>query len=260
MTTEIVSYGLNDAQRLILEQRTPIEAIKYRQGRGNTKLAYVSHAWVTRVLNEAFGFRWSWDVTDTVIVPDLLAPAEVIVRGRLTVTTPDGGTVVKEQFGTCDVKRYKDGGIISLGDDLKAASSDALKKAASLLGVALDLYGAADDPLPGHERSAYQPNGNGNGHTEPAGRPQWKNPDEAKAWAAKQTDAAGTCVYGHARHVDASYDKLRREALASTTPPKTAAEFFDLWYAHVQAKVDEANVKLAAELDKAAAGDEQPRF
>lgn len=304
MTTEIVSYGLNDAQRLILEQRTPTEAIKYRQGRGNTKLAYVSHAWVTRVLNEAFGFRWSWDVTDTVIVPDLLNPAEVIVRGRLTVTTPDGGTVVKEQFGTCDVKRYKDGGIISLGDDLKAASSDALKKAASLLGVALDLYGAADDPLPGeepqpkaatkaaaqtsapkqtvkapapaqkaaqrdpsgfddlpgHERSAYQPNGNGNGHTEPAGRPQWKNPDEAKAWAAKQTDAAGVCVYGHARHVDASYDKLRREALASTTPPKTAAEFFDLWYAHVQAKVDEANVKLAAELDKAAAGDEQPRF
>jgi hypothetical protein len=114
------------------------------------------------------------------------------------------------------------------------------------------------DDLPGHERSAYQPNGNG--HTEPAGRPQWKNPDEAKAWAAKQTDAAGVCVYGHARHVDASYDKLRREALASTTPPKTAAEFFDLWYAHVQAKVDEANVKLAAELDKTAAGDEQPRF
>ena len=287
---------------------TLTEAIRYRQGRGNTKLAYVSHAWVTRVLNEAFGFRWSWDVTDTVIVPDLLDPHEVIVRGRLTVTTPDGGTVVKEQFGSTDVKRFKDGGVISLGDDLKAASSDALKKAASLLGVALDLYGAADDPLPGettgpatastkpsverngqhattnkrtvaqkapenatsddefnglpgHERSAYKPKGNGHAQSsEPARRPQWAGIDEAKRWALKQCDAAGQPVYDHSRHVDASYDKLRREALASANSPKTASEFFDLWYAHVLAKVAEANAKLASELDAAAAGDEQPRF
>ena len=286
MDTALTVSGLNDAQRMILEQRTPTEAIRYRQGRGNTKLAYVSHAWVTRVLNEAFGFRWSWDVTDTVIVPDLLDPHEVIVRGRLTVTTPDGGTVVKEQFGSTDVKRFKDGGTISLGDDLKAASSDALKKAASLLGVALDLYGAADEPLPGEEppgratkkaagatnggtvtvktpapaQKPVQPNGNGNGNghkaPEPAGRPQWAGIDEAKRWAMKQGDAAGQLVYDHSRHVDASYDKLRRTALAGPNPPKSAAEFFDQWYAHVLAKVADANVKLAAELDAAAANDD----
>ena len=282
MDTALTVSGLNDAQRMILEQRTPTEAIRYRQGRGNTKLAYVSHAWVTRVLNEAFGFRWSWDVTDTVIVPDLLSPSEVIVRGRLTVTTPDGGTVVKEQFGSTDVKRFKDGGTISLGDDLKAASSDALKKAASLLGVALDLYGAADEPLPGEEppgrtstkaaasattakatvktpapaQKSVQRNGNGNKEPEPAGRPQWAGIDEAKRWAMKQCDAAGQLVYDHSRHVDASYDKLRRMALAGPNPPKSAAEFFDQWYAHVLAKVADANVKLAAELDAAAANDD----
>lgn len=32
--------------------------------------------------------------------------------------------------------------MVSLADDLKAAASDALKKAASLLGVGLELYGA----------------------------------------------------------------------------------------------------------------------
>jgi hypothetical protein len=75
------------------------------------------------VLNEAFGFRWSWDITDTMIIPDLMDPHEVIVHGRLTVTTPDGGTVVKEQFGSADVKRYKDGRVISLGDDLNPLMS-----------------------------------------------------------------------------------------------------------------------------------------
>ncbi len=316
MDTALTVAGLNPAQAMILSQRTPAEAIRYRVGRGNgQQLAYVSHAWVTRVLNEAFGFRWSWDVTDTVIVPDLTNPAEVIVRGRLTVTTPDGGTVIKEQFGSTDVKRYKNGGVISLGDDLKAASSDALKKAASLLGVALDLYGASDDPLPGEEpakrpaggatkaageRKAQNsttkaPNGaqrapqsattatsatdadfdrlpsaskepaqaaalakNGSNGHKPT-RPTWAGPDDAKAWAAKQTDAAGVLIFAHANHVANAYDKLRRSYTAEAEHP-TPAGFFDRWYADVQRRIDEANAKLDAELDAAAAAQEQPNF
>jgi hypothetical protein len=309
--------GLNPAQAMILSQRTPADAIRYRQGRGGSqRLAYVSHAWVTRVLNEAFGFRWSWDVTDTVIVPDLTNPAEVIVRGRLTVTTPDGGTVVKEQFGSTDVKRYKNGGVISLGDDLKAASSDALKKAASLLGVALDLYGASDDPLPGEEpatrpaggatkaagerktqnsttkahngaqrapqsattatsadaefdklpsastapaqAAALAKNGNGSNGHRPA-RPTWAGPDDAKTWAAKQTNAAGVLIFAHANHVANAYDKLRRAYTAEAEHP-TPAGFFDRWFADVQRRIDEANAKLDAELDAAAAAEEQPHF
>ncbi len=316
MDTALSVPGLNDAQRMILEQRTPTDAIRYRQGRGGGKdLAYVSHAWVTRVLNEAFGFRWSWDVTDTMIMPDLLDPHEVIVRGRLTVTTPDGGTVVKEQFGSTDVKRYKNGGVISLGDDLKAASSDALKKAASLLGVALDLYGASDDPLPGEkpatqatggatkaagerktqnstgkahndaqrapqsatpatsanaefdklpsaskepQRAAVLAKANGSNGHRPA-RPTWAGPDDAKAWAAKQVDAAGVLIFAHANHVANAYDKLRRAYTAEAEHP-TPAGFFDRWYADVQRRIDEANARLAAELDAQAAAEEQPNF
>lgn len=206
MDTALTVTGLNEAQRMILEQRTPTEAIRYRQGRGNARLAYVSHAWVTRVLNEAFGFRWSWDVTDTVIIPDLMNPAEVIVRGRLTVTTPDGGTVVKEQFGSTDVKRFKDGGVISLGDDLKAASSDALKKAASLLGVALDLYGASDDPLPGEE----PPPKATTGATKPAAQ---RNASPAPTQTHKAPTAPTTST-------DAEFERLPS---ASTAPAQAAA-------------------------------------
>lgn len=61
---------------------------------------------------------------------------EVLVLGRLTA-----GTVCKTQFGTSSITRNKQTGeVISLGDDLKAAATDALKKAATLLGVGLSLY------------------------------------------------------------------------------------------------------------------------
>ena len=128
---------LNDAQRVVMEQRTPQEAIRTRQGRGGRQFRYVTHAYVTRTLNQAFGWAWDFEVLDTRIVPPD-NPQEVVIRGRLTVRTKNG-TIVKEQFGSSQVKR-SGGQITSLGDDLKAATSDALKKCASLLGLALDLY------------------------------------------------------------------------------------------------------------------------
>ena len=61
---------------------------------------------------------------------------EVLVLGKLTA---EG--ITKMAFGSMQISRNKDTkAIISLGDDLKAASTDALKKAASLLGVGLYLY------------------------------------------------------------------------------------------------------------------------
>jgi hypothetical protein len=76
------------------------------------------------------------------------------------VHTPHGD-LVKTQFGSAEVKRARKTGLpLSIGDDLKAASSDALKKASSLLGLALDLYRSDDD----------KPDQNGNGHAEGNGR------------------------------------------------------------------------------------------
>lgn len=236
--------GLNPAQAMILSQRTPTDAIRYRQGRGGSqRLAYVSHAWVTRVLNEAFGFRWSWDVTDTVIVPDMHDPQEVIVRGRLTVTTPDGGTVVKEQFGSADVKRFKSGGVISLGDDLKAASSDALKKAASLLGVALDLYGASDEPLPGEEPAKTTTSGartasaqrNGGNVTTKAPNAAQRAPDDAEA-------------------------EFERLPSASTAPAQAAALAKNGSNGNGHKPPALTDAQLNAELDAQAATEEEPLF
>ncbi len=141
MTNELTTTTITNAQVAILTQSTPREVIKKRKGRGGKMLSYVSHDYVTRTLNEAFAFQWTFQIVSERIVPDEAEPREVIVRGRLTIHTPNGD-LVKEQFGGSDVKRTKKGDIISLADDLKSAGSDALKKCASLLGLALDLYGS----------------------------------------------------------------------------------------------------------------------
>lgn len=124
----------------VLTRPFPAELVRQRPGRNGQMLSYVeTHAVIAR-LNEGCD-AWSFEV-----VSHEVQDGEVIVLGRLTA---DG--VVKCAFGGSDVTVDKSGRVISLADDLKAAASDALKKAASLLGVGLELYGA---PAP---RRADQP-------------------------------------------------------------------------------------------------------
>jgi hypothetical protein len=53
-------------------------------------------------------------------------------------TRPDS-CIVRDGFGGQTIKRKKDGTIVDLGDEMKGAVSDALKKAAQTLGVGLYL-------------------------------------------------------------------------------------------------------------------------
>jgi hypothetical protein len=61
-------------------------------------------------------------------------------------------------FGTSQVTRERgSGALISLGDDLNAASTDAMKKCATFLGVGLHLY--ADKPIGGRAAAGVAGNG-----------------------------------------------------------------------------------------------------
>ncbi|MBX3203581.1 MAG: hypothetical protein KF764_00870 [Labilithrix sp.] len=113
------------------------EQIKQREGQGGKMLNYIeAHAVVAR-LNEACGEDgWSFEIVEHKILDE-----EVIVVAKLTA-----GTVTKMAFGGSSVTRSRDGLPMSIADDLKAAGSDALKKAASLLGVGLHLYGGTGAP------------------------------------------------------------------------------------------------------------------
>src|SRR5262249_39752461 len=73
---------------------------------------------------------------------------EVLVLGKLTA---EG--IMRMQFGSSQVTRERgSGALMSLGDDLKAAGTDALKKCATFLGIGLHLY--AQKPLPGRGPAA----------------------------------------------------------------------------------------------------------
>ncbi len=119
--------------RSLLEKPFEPNQIKQRQGNFGHILDYVEGHVVTSRLNDAFDGNWTFEIVKYRIIKD---PGEVLVLGKLTA---EG--VTKMAFGSKEIERSKDTkAIISLGDDLKAASTDALKKAASLLGVGLYLY------------------------------------------------------------------------------------------------------------------------
>ena len=114
----------------ILEQEFEPKEIKKRKGPHGKMLDYVETPSVIRRLNKAFDHNWSFDVERYEIVD-----GHIIVLGKLTA---EG--IVKTQFGSKKIAKDKQGEPISIGDDMKAAASDSLKKTATLLGVALHLY------------------------------------------------------------------------------------------------------------------------
>ena len=82
--------------------------------------------------------------------------------------------VTKAAFGSSRITRdNRTGNAVALGDDLKAASTDALKKAATLLGVGLYLYDSSakpevdDEPRPFDEELRTSRGRSGNGERQP---------------------------------------------------------------------------------------------
>jgi len=126
-------------QLVTLVQKTPKEHIKIRPGRGGKQFKYVTTSYVQNILNTVFGWGWSFEVKDKGQSPD---GSSVWVLGRLTILNPktQEPMIIKEQFGSSDIKKDKNGKELDYADDMKAAASDALKKSASLLGVCADLY------------------------------------------------------------------------------------------------------------------------
>lgn len=84
-------------------------------------------------------FGWQWDFE---ILSEMVQFGQVIVKGKLTCRT-NGREIVKMQFGKKDVV-FKKGtqDPLDIGNDFKAAATDALKKCAAELGVAADIYNA----------------------------------------------------------------------------------------------------------------------
>ena len=87
-------------------------------------------------------FGWDWDFE---VLEDKIMHDEAIVKGRLTCRS-NGRTIIKTQYGNKDIM-YKRGTDaqgnrvpLSIGNDLKSAATDCLKKCAAEIGIAADIY------------------------------------------------------------------------------------------------------------------------
>lgn len=128
---------LKAQQLLHILQKTPSEHVYTRPAKGGGTWDYVTGTYVKKVLNYVFGWLWDFDVVEHGREGDL-----IWVLGKLTVKDKKGLKISKTQFGRADVK-FKKGTKTPLdyGNDLKAATTDALKKCASEFGIASDIYG-----------------------------------------------------------------------------------------------------------------------
>lgn len=136
---------LNAKQAQLLLKKTPSVYVKTRPAKGGGKWEYVTGGYVKKVLNLMFGFNWDFEIMD-----QMIEHGEVIVKGKLTCRCGDNA-IIKMQYGNKEVMykkegKDKDGNRIplSIGNDFKAAATDALKKCAAEIGIAADIYNKED--------------------------------------------------------------------------------------------------------------------
>lgn len=127
--------NLTQAQLSFITQKTPSQYIKTRPGPGGVRLSYVEVGYVINMLNQVFGWDWDFKILDQQV-----GKKQVWVRGELTVRAGEH-IITKAQYGGADIKLNRTTQEpVSIADDLKAAGSDCLKKCASMLGIAGDIY------------------------------------------------------------------------------------------------------------------------
>jgi hypothetical protein len=141
---------LTSQQRNIISSEIPSDLVQKFEG-----FDYVNHFVIVELLNKAFDYAWSWEVlakgieevrnyksknyNNATPAQDMPKTYYAWVQGRLTVPIVKNGQVIyisKDAFG----------GVPCIGaakiqsQNFKSASSDALKKAASLFGFARNIY------------------------------------------------------------------------------------------------------------------------
>jgi len=187
--------------RELLEKTFPDNLIRSRKGRLGQSFSYVEGSSVIARLNDALDGAWSFDVVEHTVRDN-----EVIVIGKLTAAA-----VTKMAFGGSSITVSREGEVISIADDLKAAATDALKKAASLLGVGLHLY-SSDRPADagngnGNHRPAQPtetPRGNGNGRNRCANGTNNGN---------RLTQRQLSAIWSMGRSLGLSADQIRERAV-----------------------------------------------
>jgi hypothetical protein len=132
---------LNKEQLNFLLGKTPANHIYTRPGKGGGTWKFVTGTYVKKVLNSIFGWDWDFEIVSFDVN---MAAKQAIVHGKLTCRA-NGATVIKQQFGRADIKlRKADGSTIRFRQRFKSSEHRCIKKCASELGIASDVYGESE--------------------------------------------------------------------------------------------------------------------
>lgn len=157
--------GLNANQLKLILKRTPAKYVHTRPAKGGGTWDYVTGGYIKKCLNLMFGWDWDFEIMSEQL---LIEAKEVVVKGKLTCRS-NGKTIVKMQYGNKDIAfrtepDFNDDGSpkmiqkygktvqatkpsnipLSIGNDMKAAATDCLKKCAAEIGLAADIYNKED--------------------------------------------------------------------------------------------------------------------
>jgi hypothetical protein len=134
-----VPSAFNPAQLQLLHQVTPEQHIHtFPSNAGKMAgLKFVTGGYMKHMLDRLTGGTWSEEVKEKGT-----AGGQIWVLMRVTLYKPDGTVLLfKEQFGRANIKYLKGTkDPVDLGNDMKAAATDAFKKCASEIGIARDIY------------------------------------------------------------------------------------------------------------------------
>lgn len=106
--------------------------------KGSARLTYIPVSEIITRLNDVFGVG-KWGYTINSCKRDSVDTDFVVAHISLNIYSEMGTQATIDGIGGQKINRTRNGDIIELGDDMKGAVSDALKKAAQALGVGLYL-------------------------------------------------------------------------------------------------------------------------
>ena len=154
--------GYNPFQQALIDRGVEPQYI-FSRSKGGKTYRYVEASYIVELLNQLFGYVWNWEVGDSSIRTFMgtkfiketkqTVPEEksfVVVKGTITVPVLNPNYneandshenkyiwIKKESFGSHPLLGND---AETQGDAYKAAATDALKKCASMLGVAKNVY------------------------------------------------------------------------------------------------------------------------
>jgi hypothetical protein len=194
--------------REALENRFPDNQVKQRKGSFGKPINYVDGQAVVARLNACFDADWSF----AIVSYDALETGETLVHGRLTALG-----ITKEAFGKSSPAVSRETGeVISMADAYKAAATDAIKKCATLLGVAAYLY--SDDYReedPPHRRSGvHGVNGLNGVHNPPAPNGDSVAHNNRDLNNNRLTQKQLSALWGMGRSLGLNADQIRQRSMS----------------------------------------------